>query len=123
MATVADFYKYVEEVFPRALASLKECQDGSDVSVWRARLELELNQKQVQGESLEDMMRATAHHPQDCEESKEELTFAQRIFIAASRYEIEHRALVKQFEAEIGELRLRTDALNSLHTSTSSMKV
>ena len=63
MATVADFYKYVEEVvFARGLASLKECRDGSDVSVWRAGLALELNKKQVQGESLEDMMRATAHH-------------------------------------------------------------
>ena len=92
MLTIAQFAAFVQdEVFPGSLESLKKCETVEDVQQWRLKHAKLLASKMVQGESIQDMCKFDVH-PQEEEESKDNLSMPHKIFLAAKKCHDEFKA-------------------------------
>ena len=99
--TIGDFHDFVRDrAFPAALQSLQTLVQPEDVRLWRKQLVRDLAEVLVTGESPKDAIEADVD-PQDFEESKEDISFARRIYFEANRIQDELRLREKEFASQI----------------------
>jgi hypothetical protein len=79
------------------MRELQKCKSAKDVTQWRKLLFKTLTETLAEGEHLEQ--------PQDLEESKEEISFSQRIFMAAKRLEEVEKIETMENQREINKAR------------------
>ena len=99
MIGVSDFVDFVEKsVFPAQVESLRKCQTAEDVGLWRKALVRDVYSRQVEGESLEQLLALRFNTKE--EESKDELKMSERVFLAAKGLEDDQKLAERQFEID-----------------------
>jgi hypothetical protein len=82
MLTVAQYYQHIHDtVFPHALKKLQQCADPRSIADWKKAICRYINEKSVAGEPAQ-VFAIPGLNPQE-EESKDNLTMPQRVYVEA----------------------------------------
>ena len=98
MMEVQEYIAHVQDnIIPNNMRELQQCKTAKEITQWRKSHFKTLTDTLAAGEHLEQ--------PQDLEESKEEISFSQRIYMAAKKLEQVEKSQTVENQIEINKAR------------------